>query len=530
MHTFTDYLTEVYTVAQILRQGHTLTDQGAKTIKIVWNEVEKTLKSEYPKYEKLPETRYRLVNFITAAFFRYAGKSFRVWNNGSISELAPVRSYTTRIIQSYGAYIFGAGWDQRVKGQLNDPKYISLSPSGPPTFELLERESVRYHETLGTFGTGKPASEYYRVFLKVDVPPGHKLSGYQWVALDRGYCEEEQESMGHCGNAEGRYGDNILSLRDRKNVPHLTFILNGGLLGEMKGRGNTKPVEKYYPAIVQLLLHPEVISIVGGGYLPEKNFDFSDLSPADQAKVIARKPLINRPIEAVIRLAPDMATHLFGVDMHMAPGESNEVVIETDIDDLESIMELVATDEDSKIARTYLDGRSLDVNPTDWFNEPYDALEDMVSPSTLSDILAKTKTSSLADAVRSDILLKQNVNAAFTIAMEEYESDVAYQYITKTLMEGGVEPDEKRSQYYAGSYIRVDITSMTIRTTLDSLYSLFVWMRNHHKQDNVKFYDIFQHIREGKYFQFDWQYVSENTSPSHKKFAPIFAEALDNQL
>lgn len=84
-------------------------------------------------------------------------------------------------------------------------------------------------------------------------------------------------------------------MRDAKGIPHLTFIVNNGKLGESKGYGNNKPEAKYHPQIVAFLLgtedgEPIVDYIKGGGYLPQSNFHFTDLSKADQEKVTAAKP------------------------------------------------------------------------------------------------------------------------------------------------------------------------------------------------------------------------------------------------
>jgi hypothetical protein len=115
--------------------------------------------------------------------------------------------------------------------------------------------------------------------------------GWKWVSLNKGACDTEAEKMGHCGNVPSQQpGDNILSLRDPKGNPHLTFIVNNKILGESKGKNNEKPVPKYHKAIVQLLLSPYIEKIRGGGYEPEHNFKLSDLSEEDQKIVLAKKP------------------------------------------------------------------------------------------------------------------------------------------------------------------------------------------------------------------------------------------------
>ena len=60
--------------------------------------------------------------------------------------------------------------------------------------------------------------------------------------------------------------------------PHLTFIFNNGFLGEMKGRANDKPADRYHDYIVALLKLPIVEGVIGGGYEPENNFELDDLS------------------------------------------------------------------------------------------------------------------------------------------------------------------------------------------------------------------------------------------------------------
>ncbi len=127
---------------------------------------------------------------------------------------------------------------------------------------------------------------------------------YAWVKLDREYCELEGRAMGHCGNtATPKEGDRILSFRTKvsgeKQRPHLTFILDkNGYLGEMKGRANEKPSEKYHPYIIDLLQKDFVKGIKGGGYLPESNFSITDLDQEQMNALISKKPSLMTPEEA----------------------------------------------------------------------------------------------------------------------------------------------------------------------------------------------------------------------------------------
>ena len=127
---------------------------------------------------------------------------------------------------------------------------------------------------------------------------------YGWFDLRKASCREEGNSMGHCGNSpRAESGDTILSFRSIKKenkstltIPHLTFILTyNGSLTESKGRGNSKPIAKYHPYIVSLLLYKIgkeylIKNILGGGYKPENNFKVSDLSKELYDKLIEQRP------------------------------------------------------------------------------------------------------------------------------------------------------------------------------------------------------------------------------------------------
>jgi len=139
----------------------------------------------------------------------------------------------------------------------------------------------------------------------VTLEPGDEIilklpNDYVWVMLSRGSCGYEGDAMGHCGNAGAKAGDRIISLRRPKAVEgsiethyevFLTFILNrDGRLGEMKGRSNSKPSEKYHDQIVALLKLPFIKGLRGGGYKPENNFKLTDLPDEKQEELINHNP------------------------------------------------------------------------------------------------------------------------------------------------------------------------------------------------------------------------------------------------
>jgi predicted DNA-binding protein YlxM (UPF0122 family) len=119
--------------------------------------------------------------------------------------------------------------------------------------------------------------------------------GWGWWNLGKKESPEEGKAMGHCGNtANADDKDVIYSLRKQMGRsyvrPELTFILNGGWLGEMKGRSNQKPVKEYHPYIVELLKQPGINGIFGGGHDPPNNFAISDLNPEQKQGVESAHP------------------------------------------------------------------------------------------------------------------------------------------------------------------------------------------------------------------------------------------------
>ena len=143
---------------------------------------------------------------------------------------------------------------------------------------------------------------------------------YGWYDLEKNYCTTEGNAMGHCGNSAAFTSfDTVLSFRKVEKIkgrviakPSMTFILDtrSRQLGEMKGRGNKKPIDKYHPAIIKLLTHRYTNSlgirgwfidgIVGGGYAPEENFNLRDLSDKDRDTLFSIRPDL-RPLSDILK-------------------------------------------------------------------------------------------------------------------------------------------------------------------------------------------------------------------------------------
>jgi len=171
----------------------------------------------------------------------------------------------------------------------------------------------KYQTESEVFDEFKKAEEQYQTEILDDAAPiPDEPDGYEvieefpgdwyWLKLNRGYCEKEAEAMGHCGNIAGkqRTSDRILSLRKKIKKgekiywqPHLTFILmEGGMLGEMKGKANEKPAERYHKYIVPLLKKDDLIKgiVPNFGYLPSSNFKLSDLDEKSFSELVELNP------------------------------------------------------------------------------------------------------------------------------------------------------------------------------------------------------------------------------------------------
>lgn len=133
-------------------------------------------------------------------------------------------------------------------------------------------------------------------------------NGWKWLNLNRGYCADEGAAAGHCGNANPRRGDNILSLRDADNKIHMTVVVDdNGYTTEMKAPGNRKPKSYTHPYVVELLLNDQIKGVGEGRYLPENDFKITDLSFELASKLMKANKLgdYNQTIECALKANGD---------------------------------------------------------------------------------------------------------------------------------------------------------------------------------------------------------------------------------
>ena len=226
---------------------------------------EKTYNIAFKKISSLPPNVPEKLKRIYVNYF-----AFHAFNKKEKTVSPDIKNFIdssmSTKINTFKDYLVANKDNNTLTSKLNNPEF---------SFEKLEVESILWHEELKVKKI-KPAREA-DTFIDLS-HLGSQWKGWRWVSLNKASCEQEANSMGHCGNAGSKIGDNILSLRDPQNIPHLTFIENRGVLGEMKGRGNDKPSPKYHLPIIELLKNNKILSLRGGGHAPENNFSLDDLS------------------------------------------------------------------------------------------------------------------------------------------------------------------------------------------------------------------------------------------------------------
>jgi hypothetical protein len=164
------------------------------------------------------------------------------------------------------------------------------------TLEDAWKMSDDWHKSLKA--SGVILDENGEVFLTFD-------DGYYWIDLKKNKDEDEGEAMGHC--ATTGVENTLWSLRDSKKEPHVTVAYNPKLktIDQIKGKQNTKPVEKYFPYILKLISttdknDPHYVEKFDYEYSPKDDFHVSDLSDEEFDKLIKAKPsLASDPLSRI---------------------------------------------------------------------------------------------------------------------------------------------------------------------------------------------------------------------------------------
>lgn len=148
--------------------------------------------------------------------------------------------------------------------------------------ESAYKKSEEWHNSLTA--TGKITDETGKVFIEFD-------DGYYWIDLQTTYSEDEAKAMGHCGKTNE--GDTLFSLRDKNKSPHITvaYDTKNGVIYQMKGKNNRKPIDKYHPYIYRLLVDPILKpKYFGYEWNKEEDFNLSDFDKETFNKVYKYNP------------------------------------------------------------------------------------------------------------------------------------------------------------------------------------------------------------------------------------------------
>jgi|GEM_PF-6145128 len=121
--------------------------------------------------------------------------------------------------------------------------------------------------------------------------------GYAWFNLNTYKCDKESKAMGHCGTA-AKENQKLLSLRrvikaggKEYHEPAVTASLSpDGSLGQMKGRANLIPQQKYHKYVSELFARTKITPPKGDEYLPGNNFNLDDLSHEEHDALLAKRP------------------------------------------------------------------------------------------------------------------------------------------------------------------------------------------------------------------------------------------------
>ena len=234
--------------------------------------------------------------------------------------------------------------------------------------------------------------------------------------------------MGHCGNsADYRSGDTVLSLRKIKKQrgrtfsrPSLTFILReGGILGEMKGRENNKPKERYHPYILKLFKIKKngdwlVQYVVGGGYKPEANFDLDDLSGERLEQLYKVRPDL-KPLIQIYQedgLTEDIINKIKSIDGFESIDKEKDLVLYYAFEDLEELFYIVKSEKDEFNLSQYHEYIKGDEYWSD--NQEYHITDDQLE-DLYENALYKDKSKDLAKKIYNYI------KAQYGQEIEEYE-------------------------------------------------------------------------------------------------------------
>jgi len=117
--------------------------------------------------------------------------------------------------------------------------------------------------------------------------------GHYWVDLKSSYSSDMMFRMNNCGRISD--GNNLIVLReqtnDGNNFMHVAVVIGGGIIYQIKGPNNTKPLDKY-EFIFDFLMRFEPINGFKRVFKPEFDFSIKDLKKDDLEGFMLKRPHI----------------------------------------------------------------------------------------------------------------------------------------------------------------------------------------------------------------------------------------------
>jgi hypothetical protein len=174
-------------------------------------------------------------------------------------------------------------------------------------YEIEEQLGSKKEFSLQEYERKLERAESTEEYLKID-------NKYTWYIIESNQCDFESLINNHCG--ADRDADVLFSLRSKTpdgywdshvtisasikavdkekfGTPAVFIVL------QVKGKKNSTPSERYWPAIVELFLQDEFGWEGRGSYRPEVDFHIDDLEEKEKAKFLKIKPWWNDVFEAL---------------------------------------------------------------------------------------------------------------------------------------------------------------------------------------------------------------------------------------
>lgn len=212
-------------------------------------------------------------------FLRYA--QFYYWNQ-LLSKLrkrypeykAKFETWYREMESRYGFPEKNTRFYQYIQEHLDDLKGVFTHFLGMPIKEFQDHRFTndslelfkQWHEIAQNYTEEKPgisrSAEEQRHGVEdfIEFP-----DGWKWILKHTPVCSLEGNAMDHCGNrgASMRPDDELLSLRsptDEEDMwePHLTVVLNNGVLRDMVGKHNAPPSSKFKKYVKALVDDPRI--------------------------------------------------------------------------------------------------------------------------------------------------------------------------------------------------------------------------------------------------------------------------------